>query len=65
MRTASSRIPPVKTSCQFESMWSSDMPFASVANTSVPSTVPTTEPRPPAIEVPPMTTAVTASSSSR
>ncbi len=30
------------------------MPFASVANTSVPSTVPTIEPRPPASEVPPI-----------
>ena len=52
-------------SCQLESMRRWFMPFASVANTSVPSTVPTTEPRPPESEVPPITTAVTASSSSR
>src|SRR4051794_12555323 len=60
---ATTRIAPVKMSCQLLLTFIRFMPFDSVPKTSAPTTVPIMVARPPDSDVPPMTTAVMTCSS--
>src|SRR3954465_9537300 len=55
---ATTRIAPVKMSCQLLLTFMRFMPFDSVPKTRAPTTVPIMVARPPDSDVPPMTTAV-------